>query len=372
MSMPSSRLLVATTQGSRPRLRSSSMIARCSLETEPWWALAMTVPAPLVWPDWAITCAAGCGAASSARRSRRSPPARSVAISLSRAVSRSASRRELAKTMVERCCSTRSTTCSSTWGQMLVARLRVAGLLVVLLGGGHVLDGHDHPQVPLLLARGRHDLDRGAAAEEARDLLERAHRRAQPDALRRAVEEGVEALEGDREVGAALAAGDGVHLVEDDRVDAAQRLRAWLVSIRKSDSGVVIMMSGGLLVSLRRSAADVSPERSPTARSGRLVAEPLRGVPDAGERGAQVALDVDGQRLERRDVEDAGAAGLVLGPLGGEQGVDGVQEGAERLAAAGGRDHQRVLARGDGVPRTLLRRGGLARRRPRTRRGSAR
>ena len=42
MSMPSSRLLVATTQGSRPRLRSSSISARCSLETEPWWALAMT------------------------------------------------------------------------------------------------------------------------------------------------------------------------------------------------------------------------------------------------------------------------------------------------------------------------------------------
>ena len=42
MSMPSSRLLVATTQGSRPRLRSSSISARCSLETEPWWALAIT------------------------------------------------------------------------------------------------------------------------------------------------------------------------------------------------------------------------------------------------------------------------------------------------------------------------------------------
>ena len=59
-----------------------------------------------------------------ARRSvsGRSPPARSVAISLSRAVSRSASRRELAKTIVERCCSIRSTTCSSTCGQIELAR----------------------------------------------------------------------------------------------------------------------------------------------------------------------------------------------------------------------------------------------------------
>lgn len=35
MSMPSSRLDVATTAGSRPALRSSSTSARCSLDTEP-------------------------------------------------------------------------------------------------------------------------------------------------------------------------------------------------------------------------------------------------------------------------------------------------------------------------------------------------
>ena len=46
MSMPSSRLLVATTQGSRPDLRSSSIRARCSLLTEPWWARASRPPAP--------------------------------------------------------------------------------------------------------------------------------------------------------------------------------------------------------------------------------------------------------------------------------------------------------------------------------------
>ena len=88
------------------------MMARCSLETEPWWALAMTTSAPALAPDWAMIWAGGLPV------SGRSPPARLVAISLSRAVSRSASRRELAKTIVERCCSTRSTTCSSTCGQM--------------------------------------------------------------------------------------------------------------------------------------------------------------------------------------------------------------------------------------------------------------
>ena len=116
MSMPSSRLLVATTAGSRPRLRSSSIRARCSLETEPWWALAITGALPSVAPDWPIawagTLSPGAG----------STPARSAAISLRRAVSRSESRRELAKTMVELCCSIRSTTRSSTCGQMLETR----------------------------------------------------------------------------------------------------------------------------------------------------------------------------------------------------------------------------------------------------------
>ena len=40
MSMPNSRLEVATTALSRPDFRSSSTMARCSLLTEPWWALA--------------------------------------------------------------------------------------------------------------------------------------------------------------------------------------------------------------------------------------------------------------------------------------------------------------------------------------------
>ncbi len=88
------------------------MSARCSLETEPWWALAMTASMPLLDPDWAMISAGllwGSG---------RSPVARSVAISLSLAVSRSASRRLLAKTIVLLCCSIRSTTCSSTCGQI--------------------------------------------------------------------------------------------------------------------------------------------------------------------------------------------------------------------------------------------------------------
>ena len=40
MSMPSSRLLVATTAGSAPDLSASSISTRCSRLTDPWWARA--------------------------------------------------------------------------------------------------------------------------------------------------------------------------------------------------------------------------------------------------------------------------------------------------------------------------------------------
>ena len=226
MSMPSSRLLVATTAGSRPRLRSSSMIARCSLETEPWWALAMIVSAPLLCPDWAMTWAGGLPvrASSASARSPARSSARVVAISLSRAVSRSASRRELAKTMVERCCSTRSTTCSSTWGQMLVDRpgspesSSYSSGIVMSSTGTTTRRSHS-------LVLGGATISTGCAPPRKRATSSRGRTVAlRADALRRLVEQRVEALEAEGEVGAALGAGDGVDLVDDDRVDAAQRL----------------------------------------------------------------------------------------------------------------------------------------------------
>ena len=47
MSMPSSRLEVATTAGSWPDLSASSMCLRSSRETLPWWARAITGGAPV-------------------------------------------------------------------------------------------------------------------------------------------------------------------------------------------------------------------------------------------------------------------------------------------------------------------------------------
>ncbi|SKZ37095.1 Uncharacterised protein [Mycobacteroides abscessus subsp. abscessus] len=113
MSMPSSSELVATTQRRRPLLRSSSISARCSLETEPWCARARTVAAPVVAPD-AMTIAGAPPPTRSLRGGSRPGSVRCSWISLSRAVRRSARRRELANTMVVRLVSMRSTIDAST------------------------------------------------------------------------------------------------------------------------------------------------------------------------------------------------------------------------------------------------------------------
>ena len=62
--------------------------------------------------------------------------------------------------------------------------------------------------------------------DEAADLLERALRRGQPDALDGLADEPVEPLDREREVGAALRACNGMHLVEDQRADAPRACRA--------------------------------------------------------------------------------------------------------------------------------------------------
>ena len=61
--------------------------------------------------------------------------------------------------------------------------------------------------------------------------------------------------------------------------------RAWEVSMRNSDSGVVMRMSGGLVASRRRSAGGVSPVRTPTLNGRRRSPSrsAVRAVPTSGE-----------------------------------------------------------------------------------------
>ena len=139
--------------------------------------------------------------------------------------------------------------------------------------------------------------------------------------------------------------------------------------MRNSDSGVVMRMSGGVVAIARRSLAGVSPERTPTVMSRLRESQPGRGVPDAGERGPQVALDVDRQRLERRDVEHPAARASCPPAARGRQPVQRPQERAQRLAGPGRRDDEGVATGGDRRPGADLGRRSARRRQPRTRSG---
>ena len=153
----------------------------------------------------------------------------------------------------------------------------------------HVLHRHDDLEVELLRAPRVDELDRPAAGDEAADLLERPLRGRETDALHRRLNELVEALHRDGEMGAALRPCDGVHLVEDQRLDRPQhlaRLRREDEEERlgRRDEDVGRLARHLLALLLRRVArADGNAE--------------LRA--QTGQRAAKVALDVVVQRLER-------------------------------------------------------------------------
>ena len=159
---------------------------------------------------------------------------RSSQISLSRAVSRSARRRELEKTRVERCSAMRSTMRSSTCGQIEAAARGPrpdptgrdpGGPRPATAELGHVGDGDDDLEVPLL---GRRRAARSRPGDRRRGSARPPRRAARSPTARRAGRAWSSRASSrsrlQREVGAALGAGDGVHLVEDDGLDAGERL----------------------------------------------------------------------------------------------------------------------------------------------------
>ena len=248
MSIPSSRLEVATTALSRPVLSSSSTWARCSLDTDPWWARASGSP---------------------------SSSARSAPISLIRAVSFSASRREFANTMVEECASIRSTMRFSTSPQMLLfSRLAMSGTgtwtvrsKVLSDGGATILAGLPPVRKRATSSAGRTVAESpmrwaGVASSVSRRSSERA--RCAP-----------------RLVAATACTSSTITHRTPARVS-----RAAEVSIRNSDSGVVMRMSGGFLRSSRRWAGGVSPERTPTriGCAGAPAHSAMREIPASGVR----------------------------------------------------------------------------------------
>ena len=206
------------------------------------------------------------------------------------------------------------------------------------------------------------------AAEEAGDGLERSLRGGQADALERsgrlaavaAVASGravraqaLEALEAEREVGAALGPGDRVDLVHDDLLDAAQDLarlagQQQVEALGRGDQDVR-RVADEVAALVGRGVAGAARDRDPR----RLLPQALGGQRDARQRGAQVALHVVGEGLERADVQDADAARVPARrrrPRVLDQAVQAPQERGEGLAAAGGGMDQGAAAGADRRP----------------------
>ena len=202
-------------------------------------------------------------------------------------------------------------------------------------------DGH-RPRLPLLSG----DL---SAAEQPRHLVERPLRRREPDALQRRPRLRLQSLQRKEEVRSPLGRDQRVDLVDDDRRNRAQdlsRLRGEEQVERLGRGNEDVGRGPGHLRPLaRRGVARADSDGRDMQRAA------LR--PDARQGRAQVALDVDRQRLERRDVQNP-TARLLVGRGSEHQTVDGRQKGSKRLPRAGGREQQGGLSSEDRGPAERL------------------
>ena len=286
MSMPSSRLDVATRAGSLPAFSWSSMSSRCSRAIDPWWARTSSSPAR----------------------------------SLSRAASRSASRREFTKIRVDVCVRMRSRRTGWMAGQIEV---RTSGSPAA---GPDSTSGMTLPSSPMsstgtmtssssclrtpasTTATGRARPLAGrrvtlAPAEEPGHLVERPLGGRQPDALRRPIRQPLQPLQRQGQVGAPLGGRHRVDLVDDHVLDRPQDLAGprrehEVERLGRGDQHVGRVADDVAPVGLRRVAgADAHPH------VGRRQPPPARLHGHARQGRPQVALDVVGEGLQGGDVE---------------------------------------------------------------------
>ncbi len=159
-------------------------------------------------------------------------------------------------------------------------------------------------------------------------------------------------------MGAALGARDRVHLVQDHRLDAGQRLARGRrqhqeqglggrdQDVRRACGQGAALGGGGV------ARADAHPDL------GLGQAHPYGLLADAGQGAAEVALDVHRQGLQGGDVQHPAALLGVGRGRGRGQLVHGGEEGGQGLAGTGGGDDQHVRALVDGLPRARLGHGG--------------
>jgi hypothetical protein len=194
------------------------------------------------------------------------------------------------------------------------------------------------------------------AAEEAGDFFEWALRGGEADALEGRVaggsDEGFEPFDGEGEVRASLGGDEGVDLVDDEGLDVAESFggvggEEEVEGLGRGDEDFagVAAESGALLGGcVAGTDADLREVHGDAGSLGH--------VGDAGERGTEVALDVDREGFERGDVDDAGAG--VSRAIAEHELVEAPEEGGEGFAGAGWGEYESGLGAGNGWPAVAL------------------
>jgi len=188
----------------------------------------------------------------------------------------------------------------------------------------------------------------------------------QPDPLRPGHGDVLEALECQGEVRPSLVAGHRVDLVQDQGLHVGEHRPGELRGDQQvqgfggGDQEVGRMPKHGRAFGGGRVTG---PNRHPDVWG--VHSELGRDLPDLPKRSFEVLMDVHGQGLQGRDIDDLRALGeeraAFLCPV---QAIDADQESGQGLPRAGGRSDQRVPAGGDLGPPARLGRGRPVREAP--------
>ena len=207
------------------------------------------------------------------------------------------------------------------------------------------------------------DLGRGRAVrrrsdQQVRDRLDWILCRGQPDADQVIAAQCGQAFQRQGQMCPALVRRHGVDFIDDHgargrqhRATGAgaeqdvQRLRCGDEDVRRATAHAFTL--AGRRVAGAHPGADLDIGQAALAQRGA----------NAGERFLQVALDVVGQRLQRRDIDHLRGVGEIARQPLADQPVDRRQKRGQRLAGPGRSSDQRMPASLDRRPRLGLRRG---------------
>ena len=198
--------------------------------------------------------------------------------------------------------------------------------------------------------------DSSRPGQERCDLGHRLLRRRESNPSRPLLGDVIEPRQRERQMRAALVANDGVDFVDDYGANRAQDLARALRRQHQverlgcGDQDLRRPLDNRLTLGLG-CVPGAQPHADPGQRNAALVGQ----LADLGQRLLEVATDVVGQRLERRDIEDARLVRQLSTLTLADQLVDPGQEGRQRLARPGRSGNQAVLPCPNRGPAILLR-----------------